>query len=118
MLIKSVSEAFIAFSEIIFHRRRNSEKFNRIKKYCSVFREQEETKTMKIDRNKLYALIADKGENIVGLAAQCGITPRTFYNLLNGKTQRVQFKTLYRIAELLGCSPSDLLEQEGGKSCG
>ncbi len=59
---------------------------------------------------KLAELRRKAGLTRMELAERAGTTQGTIFNLETGKSRRIELDLLERIAEALGCKPSELLD--------
>ena len=63
-------------------------------------------------RVPLDALVEHRGRSLYWLAKQTGISYTTLWRLKSGKARGINFATLVRICEALGCTPGDVLTLE------
>jgi transcriptional regulator with XRE-family HTH domain len=67
---------------------------------------------MPIDIVKVKELMLDKGLNQIDLAEKSKISKGRLSQILNGKTQTNQIKTIHSIANGLGVKPSEIIKED------
>ncbi|HHY43415.1 MAG TPA: helix-turn-helix transcriptional regulator [Coprothermobacter sp.] len=66
---------------------------------------------MKLNRKKLIHMCVERGWSLYRLALEAGVDPSHLYRILGGK-RGAGVNTVFKIAQVLGCSPLDLMEEE------
>ncbi len=64
---------------------------------------------------QIDALLAQRGRTFYWLSKQTGISHTTLWRLKKGKALGINFETLKKICEALGCQPGDVLKLENLK---
>lgn len=64
---------------------------------------------------RIDGLLADHGRTFYWLAKETGISHTTLWRLKKGKALGINFDTLEKMCEALGCQPGDVLQMANGK---
>ena len=67
---------------------------------------------------RLDELLKERGRTFYWLAKETGISHTTLWRLKKGKSLGINFATLVRICQLLGCQPGDVLRLASEKKTG
>jgi len=64
---------------------------------------------------RLNELLASRGRSFYWLAKATGISHTTLWRLKKGKALGINFETLEKVCQALGCQPGDVLTHTIGK---
>jgi putative transcriptional regulator len=59
---------------------------------------------------KLKEILKQKEKSIYWLSAECGVTYKTMFNLVNNRTMAVRFFIIERICNALNVKPNDIFD--------
>ena len=65
---------------------------------------------MALDINKINEIMLNKGLKQVEVANKANMQTSTLSKILNGKTQKSNYKTIHNIAKGLGVKPTEILK--------
>lgn len=72
---------------------------------------------MKLNRKKLIHMCVERGWSLYRLALEAGVDPSHLYRVLSGR-RGAGVNTVFKIAQVLGCSPLDLMEDDNEEAAG
>lgn len=64
---------------------------------------------------RIDGLLAEHGRTFYWLAKETGISHTTLWRLKKGKALGINFETLEKMCQALGCQPGDVLKMANGK---
>jgi putative transcriptional regulator len=65
---------------------------------------------------RIDELLEERGRSFYWLAKETGISYTTLWRLKKGKALGINFATLEKICQVLGCQPGEVLMMAGGKT--